>query len=131
MTLQKEPPPGSSFFFFLMIKKTKNMSEYLFNFDIHDANSNVYREIEQRLETSGCRVLGHPLGSTYFIRAGEENVRDLCGKLEDAFCDLSMTFILSRLDRNRYCRSKTVMEELVERVVEEVTKKLKRKSLID
>ena len=107
------------------------MPEYLFNFDIHDADSNVYREIEQRLETSGCRVLGHPLGSTYHIRAGEENVENLCKDLRNAFSDLSMAFILSRLDRNRYCKSKTMMRELVEQVVDEVTKKLKRKSLID
>lgn len=130
MTLQKEPPPGSSFFFFLMIKKTKNMSEYLFNFDIHDADSDVYREIEQRLETSGCRVLGHPLGSTYHIRAGEENVKNLCGDLKNAFSDLSMAFILSRLDREKCCKSETKMRKLVRLVMEEIEKKL-REEIVD
>lgn len=107
------------------------MPEYLFNFDIHDADSNVYREIEQRLETSGCHVLGHPLGSTYHIRAGEENVKNLCGDLKDTFSDLSMAFILSRLDREKCCRGETEMRKLVRLVMEEIKKKLKEKSLID
>ena len=102
------------------------MPEYLFNFDIHDADSNVYGEIKGLLEKNGCPVLSHPLGSTYLIQASEENVEDLCGRLEKMFSDFDMTFILSRFRKEEYCEGATIKRQIIRRIVDEALQEVKR-----
>lgn len=75
------------------------MAEYLFNFDIHNAGSNVYTEIEELLKKNDYTVLDHPLGSTYLIQKDEINIRSLCEELETVLSDYDAAFILSRYDK--------------------------------
>ena len=64
------------------------MAEYLFNFDIHNAGSNVYTKIEELLKKNNYTILDHPLGSTYLIQKNEVDIRSLCGEIGNCIVGL-------------------------------------------
>lgn len=101
------------------------MPTYIFNFDIHNAPSNMYNEITSKLNDCGCNVLEHPLESTYLIQAGEENVEDLCSKLEKAFSDFDMIFVVSHCNEGEYCEGTTKIRRIVREAVEIALRELK------
>lgn len=101
------------------------MQTYIFNFDIHGEVSEVYQDIKGRLKNCGCQVLGHPLGSTYLIRTSVARIEDLCVILEEEFKDLDMAFVLSRYNKNGYCKGATMVRKIIEEVVNRTVQKIK------
>lgn len=98
------------------------MAEYLFNFDIHNAGSSVYYEIEDLLEKNNYSVLDHPLGSTYLIQKNEVDIKSLCGELETILSDYDVAFILSRYDEQMSFEGATEKRKRNRRQLEKLEK---------
>lgn len=102
------------------------MAKYLFDFDIADAKSEDYTQVEEILKANSCGILDKPLGSSYIIGTGLEKNEDVKNMIEKAMAAYDMAFILTRLEDDNHVIGRTEKKTKKEKAIEEVRKEFGR-----